>query len=634
LENVESANKSWFEEGKFHLSISNKYSHIVKCFGITKDPSDKNYMLVMYKLNNNLREYLHQNHNKLTWKRRIQIINNIVFGVSKIHEENAIHRDLHSGNILFSKTNIRISDLGFCGPADKPLNSIYGNLPYIAPEVIGKMKYSFASDVYSIELMEQCWDADPTKRPDIDTLYDEMESLYRSYLNNENDEQQTNTSIDNFQLNINISISSTNSINSFFRNSSSRIYYFKDLPEPRNATKEEQEVYHSIQFDFDLQDGIITEVKEEFNKRSYFNVEGQDDLTINPKKVRLNNNNYKGYLKLDDDKIYNPNFHLEEQDELKVSDLLITTSSKQLLIENEVVSIPTILLNNKSLFNYISFSSQISTYLIDKMRHAFIKILQIIYGIQLDNEIAFILIPWSNGASTCFSQLHILNIDLFVGLTSKNYWKWQNIEVLEILDFDKANPGLIKFIDNQKNLRSLTLRQALLLPKFFSSLTNLIYLEFISSYYNNNEKELQELQRLPYICFKWFCILLQELLKILMSEISSLKLWTIIQDMTSIIIFFISGTKVYGLTDLISSQNNLKSVTFESSYYENDYKVKLIIPSLTKFSLTSTKLILDEYYILLSFVAMFTNLQALQQIHFSQLKILNHSQKPKCLLDF
>ncbi|CAB4442843.1 unnamed protein product [Rhizophagus irregularis] len=83
---------------------------------------------------------------------------------------------------------------------------------------------------------------------------------------------------------------------------------------------EEQEVYHSIQFDFDLQDGIITEVKEEFNKRSYFNVEGQDDLTINPKKVRLNNNNYKGYLKLDDDKIYNPNFHLEEQDELKVSD--------------------------------------------------------------------------------------------------------------------------------------------------------------------------------------------------------------------------------------------------------------------------------------------------------------------------
>ncbi|RGB34531.1 kinase-like domain-containing protein [Rhizophagus diaphanus] len=322
-------------------------------------------MLVMKELDNNLREYLHQNHNKLTWKRRIQIINDIVYGALRIHKENAIHRDLHSGNILFNDTAIRISDLGFCGPADKQLNSIYGNLPYIAPEVIVKMKYSFASDAYSIgmlmwevssgqppfvykhnydlalkiingmrpriipgtplkykELMEQCWDADPTKRPDIDTLYYEIKSLYRSYLINENDEQQTNdiTSIDNFQLNTNFGISSTNSINSFLRNSSSRVYYFKDLPEPRNATK----AYHSIQFDFDLQDGMITEIKDESNKRIYSNgnksfyelfiSKGQNDLT-NPKKVKLNNNNDK-----DDDKIYNPNFHSEEQDELKVSD--------------------------------------------------------------------------------------------------------------------------------------------------------------------------------------------------------------------------------------------------------------------------------------------------------------------------
>ncbi|CAB4398716.1 unnamed protein product [Rhizophagus irregularis] len=34
---------------------------------------------------------------------------------------------------------------------------------------------------------------------------------------------------------------------------------------------------------------------------------------------------------------------------------LLPTSSKQLLIENEVVSIPTHFLNNKPLFNYISF---------------------------------------------------------------------------------------------------------------------------------------------------------------------------------------------------------------------------------------------------------------------------------------
>ncbi|PKY47442.1 hypothetical protein RhiirA4_462629 [Rhizophagus irregularis] len=99
----------------------------------------------------------------------------------------------------------------------------------------------------------------------------------------------------------------------------------------------------------------------------------------------------------------------------------------------------------------------------------------------------------------------------------------QYIEDLEIWDCGEAIPGLIKFIDNQKNLRSLALHchkttrilqlsevierkadtlikfgisHVLLSPKFFSSLTNLIYLKFISRYYNNNnEQELQELQR-------------------------------------------------------------------------------------------------------------------------------------------
>ncbi len=40
-----------------------------------KDPLDGNYMLVMYKLDTNLKEYLQQNHNKLTWEKRIQIVN-------------------------------------------------------------------------------------------------------------------------------------------------------------------------------------------------------------------------------------------------------------------------------------------------------------------------------------------------------------------------------------------------------------------------------------------------------------------------------------------------------------------------------------------------------------------------------
>jgi hypothetical protein len=82
------------------------------------------------------------------------------------------------------------------------------------------------------ELMEKCWDADPTKRPNIETLKKEMRNIRLYYLNN--NEQQIISN--NSQLNSNFNMSSS-SINSFFENFSSKVYSFKDLPEPRNATK-------------------------------------------------------------------------------------------------------------------------------------------------------------------------------------------------------------------------------------------------------------------------------------------------------------------------------------------------------------------------------------------------------------
>src|SRR5690242_10907955 len=173
-------------------------------------------MLVMDRMDMDLRTYLQQNHNQLSWRERIKITYRIIADLYFIHLENAVHRDLHSGNILYSKFNNSwyISDLGFCGPADKSSKCIYGNLPYIAPEVIAVREYTFASDIYSIgmlmweisscqppfieyehnfdlvlniingmrpkivpgtpleyeNLMKQCWDADPLKRLDIESL--------------------------------------------------------------------------------------------------------------------------------------------------------------------------------------------------------------------------------------------------------------------------------------------------------------------------------------------------------------------------------------------------------------------------------------------------------------------------------
>ncbi|RIA84301.1 kinase-like domain-containing protein [Glomus cerebriforme] len=334
LKNVENAKESWFEEGKSHLTISNKWDDIVKCYGLTKDPENGSYMLVLQRMNMDLRKYLQENHHKLTWKERINVMFYIVMALSRIHNENAIHRDLHSGNILQLAQSFFISDLGFCGPADKPLNSLYGNLPYIAPEVIAGKETTFASDIYSFAmlmweissgqppfvnyehnydlalkvingmrpkvmtgtpleyriLMEQCWDADPSKRPNIVYIYNEFLKIKLLYHQYENNEQQINDD------------SSVNSIARKF----SKVHIFEDLPEPRNATEafhNNDSMQHNLSIPHKIED--ITEQnnstkiddKNEVkgkSKRIYSDQSDDDEkknLTDdNFKKVKLNNN--------------------------------------------------------------------------------------------------------------------------------------------------------------------------------------------------------------------------------------------------------------------------------------------------------------------------------------------------------
>ena len=62
-------------------------------------------MLVMNSMDTDLRKYLQQTQNQLTWKERIKIVCDIIVALDAIHGEDAIHRDLHSGNILYSKLN-------------------------------------------------------------------------------------------------------------------------------------------------------------------------------------------------------------------------------------------------------------------------------------------------------------------------------------------------------------------------------------------------------------------------------------------------------------------------------------------------------------------------------------------------
>ncbi len=190
-------------------------------------------MVMEYANNGNLRKNL-QYIIKQTWTFKLDALNSIINGIKTIHQQKLIHRDLHDGNILidydFSESYVvSISDLGLCKPVEDfqflKKNSIYGVIPFIAPEVLRGKPYTPASDIYSfsmimweftsgvppfndrahdykltlsicrgerpriientpqcyIDLMKKCWNEDPLKRPDALEISNIIENWYNAF---------------------------------------------------------------------------------------------------------------------------------------------------------------------------------------------------------------------------------------------------------------------------------------------------------------------------------------------------------------------------------------------------------------------------------------------------------------------
>ncbi|CAB4412544.1 unnamed protein product [Rhizophagus irregularis] len=119
----------------------------------------------------------------------------------------------------------------------------------------------------------------------------------------------------------------------------SKIHQFvENLPEPRNATEEEQEAFHSKSYDFSIPDNIndfngpnkqysnksskvinifkddSEKLPEEFRKLQIYS--NYDEKEIVQKQTKMQNINIDD----DDDTHNNPNLHSNEQDELEIPD--------------------------------------------------------------------------------------------------------------------------------------------------------------------------------------------------------------------------------------------------------------------------------------------------------------------------
>ncbi|KLL02570.1 MAG: hypothetical protein MRERC_1c192 [Mycoplasmataceae bacterium RC_NB112A] len=135
---------------------NNKY--IIQYYGTHSD--NQEFLIIMeYAENGTLTKFINDNKNKeQDWKLSNEFIKQIVLGLTFIHHENIIHRDLKSMNILLTNNyhQVKISDFGLSRTkniSSSQTKDIKGTLQWMAPELLRDKNYSEQSDIYALGMV-------------------------------------------------------------------------------------------------------------------------------------------------------------------------------------------------------------------------------------------------------------------------------------------------------------------------------------------------------------------------------------------------------------------------------------------------------------------------------------------------
>ncbi|KAF0510163.1 kinase-like protein [Gigaspora margarita] len=131
------------------------HPNIITFYGITKDSSGYYNIVLQYADDRTLREYLKMNFTQLQWTDKLRIAKEIAFGLLFLHNNNIIHKDLHSKNNLIHQKQPKIADFGLSKQINEismtPNSIVHGIPAYIEPKYFNDHKYKRdnKSDVYS-----------------------------------------------------------------------------------------------------------------------------------------------------------------------------------------------------------------------------------------------------------------------------------------------------------------------------------------------------------------------------------------------------------------------------------------------------------------------------------------------------
>ncbi|RHZ69733.1 hypothetical protein Glove_279g21 [Diversispora epigaea] len=303
-------NLNFLKELRIYYQCMDSF-RILPCYGISQQPYTNNYILVMqYASEGDLRKYIEESFIRFDWWQRINMIKDIMLGLKTIHSIGLMHQDFHSGNILrhgyghdSGNLDTYISDLRINynnnddnnndNDGNKKKRTVFGVLPYIAPEVLHGHQYTKSSDIYSlgiimweitaagkkpfqnlshdeelarsicnglrpeiindtpkcyVNMMRKCWDADPKARPTVEELLEMVREFkdipqYKRQINKAESQRLKNDWMRDVAKNNN-----SQHPKAIY---SSRRFSFENLPQPKNPIIPEDE---DDQDDYSLKD--------------------------------------------------------------------------------------------------------------------------------------------------------------------------------------------------------------------------------------------------------------------------------------------------------------------------------------------------------------------------------------------
>ncbi|RIB28808.1 kinase-like domain-containing protein [Gigaspora rosea] len=135
LKTLPGTQKNFLREFKSYMEFRLAGCNL-EVYGLTQNTTNNEYLMVFqYANKGSLHKFLSSNFRELNWKSKLKQLVDISENLKAVHKAKYFHGDFHSG-LSRKKDENDLED------------SIYGVLPYVAPEVLTARSYTIAADIW------------------------------------------------------------------------------------------------------------------------------------------------------------------------------------------------------------------------------------------------------------------------------------------------------------------------------------------------------------------------------------------------------------------------------------------------------------------------------------------------------